>query len=200
MNRKGKINGAEFDVVRIIVQRGKRLVFTKDVKKVSKLNEFNSQVRKAQEEHYTTPVSLMEETLDITVDEDLEWSVLRRSPEKLNEEISEMADGITAELTENELREFRGILAARLSTVEQQREGGITAGDRIGAIRAEETHWRDLLERQADSKKKLLYESIADVAAVKADELRFRANVRPVRRACPEHRGGRGLEQRPDEV
>ena len=71
VNRKGKINGAEFDGVRIIVQRGKRLVFTEDVKKVSKLNEFNSLARKAQEEHSTTPVALMEETLDMTVDENL---------------------------------------------------------------------------------------------------------------------------------
>ena len=34
VNRKGKINGAEFDGVRIIVQRGKGVVFTEDVKKV----------------------------------------------------------------------------------------------------------------------------------------------------------------------
>ena len=54
-----------------IVQRGKRLVFTEDVKKVSKLNESNGQARKAREEHSTTPVALMEETLDMTVDENL---------------------------------------------------------------------------------------------------------------------------------
>ena len=124
VNRKGRINGAEFYGVRIIVQRGKRLVFTEDVKKVSKLNEFNSLARKAGEEHSTTPVALMEETLDVTVDENLADSVLRSSLEKLNEEISEKADGIAAELTENELREFRGILAAGLPTAEQQREGG----------------------------------------------------------------------------
>ena len=43
----------------------------------------------------------------------------------------------------------------------------------IDAIRAEETHLRDLAERQADPKKKLLYKSIADVAALKANELRL---------------------------
>ena len=136
-------------------------------------------MRKAQEEHSTTPVALMEETLDITVDEDLERSVLRSSLERLDEEISERADGIAAELTENELREFRGILAARLPTVEQQRKGEITVGDRIDAIRAEETYWRDLAEMQADPKKKLLYESIADVTELKADEMRLRPNIRP---------------------
>ena len=146
-NQKGKINGAEFDGVRIIVQRGKRLVFTEDVKKVSKLNEFNSLARKAQEECSTTPVALMEETLDVTVDENLADSVLRSSLKRLNKEISEKADGIAVELTENELREFRGILAARLPTVEQQREGGITAEERIDGLRTEETHWREEAER-----------------------------------------------------
>ena len=131
VNRKGKINGAEFDGVTIIAQRGKRLVFTEDVKKVSKLNEFNSLARKAGEEHRDTAVALMEETLGVTVDENLADSVLRSSLKRLNEEISEKTDGIAVELTENELRKFRGILAARLLTVEQQREGGITAEERI---------------------------------------------------------------------
>ena len=124
--------------------------------RVSKLNEFNSLVREAQEEHSTIPVALMEETLDMTVDENLADSVLRSSLERLKEEISEKADGIAAELTENELQEFRGILDVRFPTVEQQREGGITVEGRIDAIRTEETHWRNLAERQADSTKKLL--------------------------------------------
>ena len=81
VNRKGRINGAELDGVRIIVQRGKKLVFT----------------------------------------ENLADSVLRSSLERLNEEISEKADGIAVELTENKLREFWGILAARLPTAEKQR-------------------------------------------------------------------------------
>ena len=33
INRKGKVNGAEFDGVRIIVQKGKRLEYTEDAKK-----------------------------------------------------------------------------------------------------------------------------------------------------------------------
>ena len=178
MNRKGKANGAEFDGVRIIVQRGKRLVFTEDVKKV-KLNDFNSLARKAEAEHRDTTVALVEERLDVTVDEDLADSVLRSSLERLNEEISEKADGIAVELTENELREFRARLAARLPTVEQQREGGITAEERINGLKIEETHWREEAKRQSDPKKKLLYNSIADVAALKTDELRLQANVRP---------------------
>ena len=72
----------------------------------------------------------------------------------------------------------RGI-ATRLSTVEQHREGGITAEERINELKLEETHWREEAERQSDPKKKLLYNSIADVAVLKADELRLRANVHP---------------------
>ena len=127
--KKGNINGAELDGVKIIVQKGKRVVFTENVKKASKLNEFNSLVRKAQEEHSTTPVALMEETLDITVDEDLERSVLRSSLERLDEEISERADGIAAELTENELREFRGD-TGRKASHRRTTEGGRNNGGR----------------------------------------------------------------------
>ena len=82
-------------------------------------------------------------------------------------------------LTENEIREFRGILTTKLPTLEQQREGEITVKGSIDVIKTEETYWRNLAERTQQAEKKLLYESIADVAALKADELRLRANVRP---------------------
>ena len=45
VNRKGKINGAEFDGVRIIVQKGKKLENTEDVKKLSKVNAFKELVK-----------------------------------------------------------------------------------------------------------------------------------------------------------
>ena len=153
------------------------------MKKASKVNEFKELVERAKAEHVKTPAALVEENLKEegleNIPEDLTDSVLRGSLERLDDEISERANGIAAKLTENELREFRGILAARLPTVEQQREGGITVEDRIDLTRAEETHWREEAKRQVDPKKKLLYKSIADVAALKADELRLRANIRP---------------------
>ena len=102
--------------------------------------------REAEKEHGRTALALVEEAVpDVAVDDNLAESVQSSSLEKLDEEISERADGITAELTDNELLEFGGILA----------------------------------ERQANPKKKLLYESIADVVVLKADELRLRANIRP---------------------
>ena len=57
MNRKAKINGAEFDGVRIIVQKGKKLVYTEDLKKLSKVNEFKELVKNAELEHKKTPAA-----------------------------------------------------------------------------------------------------------------------------------------------
>ena len=82
VNRKGKVNGAEFDGARIIVQKGKKLVYTEDVKKLAKVTEFKALVREAELEHKKTPAAFIEETLpDIPVSTDLEQSVLRSSIE-----------------------------------------------------------------------------------------------------------------------
>ena len=51
VNRKGKMNGAEFDGVRIIVKKGKKLEYTEDVKKLPKVNEFKELVKNAELEH-----------------------------------------------------------------------------------------------------------------------------------------------------
>ena len=138
-------------------------------------------VREAKKEHEGTAVAAIEETVsDVYVDDNIAESVLSNSLGKIEEEISERTDEIIAGLTENELREFRGILDVRLPTLEQQREGGITVENRIDALKIEENNWRELTERtQIGPEKKRLYESVADVAALKADELRLRANVRP---------------------
>ena len=63
MNRKGKMNGAEFDGVRIIVQKGKKLEYTEDLKKLFKVTEFKELVKKAELEHKKTPAALVQETL-----------------------------------------------------------------------------------------------------------------------------------------
>ena len=51
VNRKGKMNGAEFDGTRIIVQKGKKLEYTEDTKKLAKVNEFKELVKNAELEH-----------------------------------------------------------------------------------------------------------------------------------------------------
>ena len=59
VNRKGRVNGAEYDGTRIIVQKGKRLVYTEDVrkrasKKASKVNESKRLVERSELEHGKT--------------------------------------------------------------------------------------------------------------------------------------------------
>ena len=78
-----------------------------------------------------------------------------------------------------ELWRFRSTFCQACPTVEQQREGGITVESRIDDLKTEETHWREEAERQSDSKKKLLYETIADVVVLKADYMCLRTNQRP---------------------
>lgn len=118
VSEKGKVNGAEYEGVRIIVLKGKRLASTEDRRKASKVSEFRALVKRAEAEHGKTAVALVEEKLDVPATSELAESVLRSSVERLMEEIDELADGIIIERSENELREFRGILAASLPTTE----------------------------------------------------------------------------------
>ena len=93
--------------------------------------------------------------------------------------MSNRGDEITPLLTENEIREFRGILDVRSPTLMEQREGGITVENRIEALKIEENNWRERANRvEADPQKEVLYESIADLAKLKADELRLKANLK----------------------
>ena len=66
VNSKGKVNGAEFDGIKIIVQKGKKLVYTGDAKKLAKVTEFKELVEKAKLEHQKTPAALIEETLPVS--------------------------------------------------------------------------------------------------------------------------------------
>ena len=100
-NRKGRANGAEYDGTRIIVQKGKRLVYTEDVKKASEVNEFKRLVGRAELEHGKTGAAVIEEAVpDVTVNEDLANSVLRNSIERLESEIDEMVANIESRSVE----------------------------------------------------------------------------------------------------
>ena len=97
VNRKGRVNGAGYDGTRIIVQKGKRLVYTENVKNASKVNEFKELVKRAEAKHEKTAVALVEEKLDVPVNSELANSVLSGSVERFMEEIDEIADGIIIE-------------------------------------------------------------------------------------------------------
>ena len=122
-------------------------------------------------EHKKTPAALVEETLpDISVSTDLEQSVLRNSIENLESFI----DGRVAEIEANsvtidrkKIREFLGI--AKTSDHNLDNDG----------LKAQENYFRDLATNEPNALKKRLYEGMADVCVLKADEIRLRRNERP---------------------
>ena len=175
VNRKGRVNGAEYDGTRIIVQKGKRLVYTEDVKKASKVNEFKELVERAKREHDKTGAVVVEESVsDVTVNEDLANSVLRNSIERLESEIDEMVADIESRsietsvtLDKEKVREFRGITKTADHNLDN------------GGLKVQEEYFRDLAENEPNELKSKLYEEMADVCVLKADEIRLRRNQRP---------------------
>ena len=175
LNAKWKVNGAEFDGVKIIVQKGKRLVYTEDVKKLAKVDEFKELVDKAELEHKKTPAALIEETLpDIPVTTDLEQAVVRKSIENLEHFIDEKvakieADAKTATISEQTIREFGGII--RIPNPELNLDNG--------SIKEQEDTFRQLARDEPKLLEKSLYEAMADTCVLKADEIRLRQGERP---------------------
>ena len=178
VNSKGKVNGAEFDGVKIIVQKGKRLVYTEDVKKLAKVPEFKELVEKTELEHQKTPAALIEETLpDIPVNMDLEQSVLRKSIENLEHYIDEQVAEIEAKAAKIEdksativyqkIREFRGVLEMTDHNLDN------------GALKEQEMEFRDAKNKAKTLEEKELYEGMVKVCVLKADEIRLRRNERP---------------------
>ena len=178
LNSKGKINGAEFDNVRIIVQRGKRLVYTEDAKKLAKVTEFKELVDKAELEHQKTPAALIEETLpDIPVNTNLEQAVVRDSVENLEHFIDEKVAEIEAKAKKIEhksatigyqkIREFRGVLDMAGHNLDN------------GALKTQEMEFRDAKNKAKTLEEKELYEGMIKVCVLKADEIRLRRNERP---------------------
>ena len=146
VNRKGKVNGAEFDGVRIIVQKGKKLVYTEDVKKLPKVTEFKELAKNAELERKKTPAGLIDETLpDITVSTDLERSVLRNSIENLESFIDERVAEIeanSATIDREKIREFRGITKTSDHNLDN------------GGLKAQENYFRDLAANEQNVLKK----------------------------------------------
>ena len=178
VNSKGKVYGAEFDGVKIIVQKGKRLVYTEDVKKLAKVTEFKELVEKAELEHQKTPAALIEETLpDIPVNMDLEQSVLRKSIENLEHYIDKQVAEIEAKAAKIEdksativyqkIREFRGVLEMTHHNLDN------------GALKEQEMEFRDAKNKAKTLEEKELYEGMVKVCVLKADEIRLRRNERP---------------------
>ena len=173
VNSKGKVNGAEFDGIKIIVQKGKRLVYTEDLKKLAKVTEFKELVEKAGLEHQKTPAALIEETLpDVPVNTDLERSILWNSIENLEHYIDEQVAEIEAKaksatISEQTIREFGGIIKIADHNLDN------------GALKTQENKFRDLAKNEPKLLEKNLYKAMAEACVLKADEIRLRRNERP---------------------
>ena len=92
----------------------------------------------------------------------------------MDDELSNQSEAIgnSTIITENELRELRGILNAK----------GNSGKQKIEYLEIEKNLWKELAETERTAgreQKALLYEAMADMAELKADEIRLRSNERP---------------------
>ena len=174
INRKGKPNGAEFDGVKIIELKGKKLEYTE----ASKVNEFKELVKRAEERHAKTAEGFVEKSIsDVPASEELFHSVIKDSIENLDNRIDEKVDRIEKSiqagssddviLDREKIREFRGITRTTDHNLDN------------GGFEAQEKYFRDLARDEPNELKSRLYEEIADVCVLKADEIRLRRNQRP---------------------
>ena len=176
-NTGTKINGATFKDVKIIISKKGEMIYSTDKNKESVLNEYKELIRKAKIEHSKTPAALVEEQLErknLDAPQELVDNVLENIVERMDDELSDQSEAIgnSTVITENELRELRGILNVK----------GNSGKQKIGYLEIEKNHWKELArtERTAGREQKaLLYEAMADMAELKADEVRLRSNERP---------------------
>ncbi|CAB3978151.1 Hypothetical predicted protein [Paramuricea clavata] len=153
VNKAGtKINGATFRDVKIIISKNGRMIYSADKNKESVVNEYKELIRKAKIEHSKTPAALVEEQLeqrDLDAPQELMDNVLENIVERMDDELFSQSEAIGkgTVITENELRELRGILNVKGNSGREQ--------------------------------KALLYEAMADMAELKADEIRLKSNERP---------------------
>ncbi|CAB4035869.1 Hypothetical predicted protein, partial [Paramuricea clavata] len=177
-NKDGtKISGATFKDVKIIISKNGKMIYSADKKKESVVNEYKELIRKARIEHSKTPAALVEEQLErqnLDAPQELVDNVLENIVERMDDELSDQSEAIgnSTVVTENELRELRGILNVK----------GNSGKQKIEYLEIEKNHWKELArtERTAGREQKaLLYEAMADMAELKADEVRLRSNERP---------------------
>ena len=128
-------------------------------------------MEKAELEHQKTPAALIEETLpDVPVNTDLEQSVLQNSIENLEHYIDEQVAEIEAKSVTvdwQKVREFRGITKTSDHNLDN------------GGLKTQEIYFRGLAKAEPNVLKKKLYEEMAEVCVLKADEIRLRRNKRP---------------------
>ena len=149
-------------------------LFEKKNKKL--VNEFLNSMDGAVREYQQTPESLVKNLPDYAVED-----ILNASVERISERISDEVDGLTATLTEQELREFAGVLNPK----------GATAEDRIKALETQADHWKTLRKEAEDGSGATMeverarseitkLESLEKTAKLQADFERLKNNEKPI--------------------
>ena len=123
-----------------------------------------------------TGAAVVEEAVpDVTVNEDLANSVLRNSIERLESEVDKMVANIESRSVETsvtlykeKIREFRGIMKMADHNLDNR------------GFKVQEEYFRNLARDEPNELRSKLYEEMADVCALKANEIRLRRNQ------CPE--------------
>ena len=97
--------------------------------------------------------------------------ITRNVSDRIETEISDTLSDLrnNTEITENELREFRGILNVK----------GNSGEEKIKALEIESKHWKTKAQEEGNEMKSKLYETFAKTADLKADEIRLRLNQKP---------------------
>ena len=163
-------------------QAGKRSVSLFEKKNRRLVDEFKNLMDGAAREYQQTPESLVKNLPDYAVED-----ILNASVERISERISDEVDDLTATLTEQELREFAGVLNPK----------GPTAEDRIKALETQADHWKAVrqtvrqeaedgspsgttkeVERARSEITKL--ESLEKTARLQADFERLKNNEKPI--------------------
>ena len=193
-----KINGATFKDVKIIISKNGKMIYSTDKNKESVVNEYKELIRKAKIEHSKTPAGLVEEQLErhnLDAPQELLDNVLENIVERMDDELSNQSEAIgnSTVITENELRELRGILNVK----------GNSGKEKIDHLEIERDHWKELAETERTAgreQKALLYEAMSDMAELKADEIRLRSNERPKGLKWHVHRGRGGRNKRSHKI
>ena len=143
-------------------------LFEKKNKKL--VDEFKNSMDGAAREYQQTPESLVKNLPDYAVED-----ILNASVERISDEI----DQITTTLTEQELREFAGVLNPK----------GPTAEDKIKALEAQADHWKTERKEVEDGSPKEVerarseitkLESLEKTARLQADFEQLKNNEKPV--------------------
>ena len=150
IERDRSVPGGRDRVVSLFEKKNKKLV-----------DEFKNLMDGAAREYQQTPESLVKNLPDYVVKD-----ILNASAETLVDEI----DQITATLTEQELREFAGVLNPK----------GPTAEVRIKALEVQADHWKAERGEAKNESEITKLESLEKTARLQADFERLKNNEKPV--------------------